>query len=741
MAFRNWIPTLVNYFSTMKDLDNQIEEIRTELCQNPNFIPRLLFDSIDLDQKNYITLNDFRLYLNNHFLPFEEQCLRRLIHNFDKDKDFSIDFEEFLGLVLTKFNLSVANNISNRKIINENYRIESSIETSFIKLLKLELNLVKILSKIADHLKYSKDFTTYEAFLAITKGEKYITSENLRAFLNDCDVNVHNNTFNLMSRLDSDGDGKISYEEFIDIFFPFKEDYKDSDVILNKEKSNNYTVNDSSYHNINNNIIINNSNFSDIDNNNNIKNDNIDDEEITINKINPTFLKQTNSNKINMSNYPENNKNIDDKKTKIRETYQMIKSTRLKNKNNNYNYINRFDRGNNKLNSPRRIGCNACGYIEKLTQSPLHFDYKKGINNKVRTLSMDNSLGETFDDSINIQTFRKGNLLSSPININKSNTMKQNLNNSNYFFPEREDSYISKLRTYTSPLKNNNIYNNSNIINNNISNSFRTRSPNKIYSLNNIDNCNLSQEEIYLSDLLLDIINQEKNIESNKLNLSYCNDANLINLFNFFDYSQRNQISQIDLIQSLKKVNLFISNEDANIIFNKYDKNYDNKLDYEEFCDMILPKNYSKAKIMSERESPLNFSGFSQETKNKISNVFQSIINGEKSNENYRRKLFSLPCFNPCNLYNIINRNCCPGIYKEDFVCLLEKNNKFIQPYENEILIDRFDKNNDGIINYNEFIDEITLKMKCNLFVSKGFFFIIFIFFFLDKKTLLMLYK
>ena len=161
----------------------------------------------------------------------------------------------------------------------------------------------------------------------------------------------------------------------------------------------------------------------------------------------------------------------------------------------------------------------------------------------------------------------------------------------------------------------------------------------------------------------------------------------------------------------MKKVHLFISNEDVNIIFNKYDKNYDNKLDYEEFCDMILPKNYSKAKIMSERESPLNFSGFSQETKNKISNVFQSIINGEKSNKNYRRKLFSLPCFNSCNFYNIINRNCCPGIYKEDFVCLLEKNNKFIQPFESEILIDRFDKNNDGIINYNEFTDEITPKM------------------------------
>ena len=37
---------------------------------------------------------------------------------------------------------------------------------------------------------------------------------------------------------------------------------------------------------------------------------------------------------------------------------------------------------------------------------------------------MDNSLGETFDDSINIQTFRKENLLSSPININKNKKMK-----------------------------------------------------------------------------------------------------------------------------------------------------------------------------------------------------------------------------------------------------------------------------------------------------------------------------
>ena len=221
MSCRIWMPTLVNYFSTLKILDEEIEEVRSELCQNPNFVPKALFDSIDIEQKSYITLNDLKIYLNNHYLPFEEQCLRRLIHNFDKDHDFSIDYEEFLGLILTKSNSSIANNVTN-KMIDENYRMDSSIDNIFIKLIKLELNLVKTLSKIADELKYSKDFTTYEAFLCITKNEKYITVDNLGEFLNEYNINIQNyDPFNLMCRLDNDGDGKISYEEFINIFFPY----------------------------------------------------------------------------------------------------------------------------------------------------------------------------------------------------------------------------------------------------------------------------------------------------------------------------------------------------------------------------------------------------------------------------------------------------------------------------------------------------------------------------------------
>ena len=700
MSYRIWISTLVNYFTTIKEVDSQIEEIRLSLCENKNFIPKALFDSIDLDHKNYITLNDLKIYLNNHYLNFEEQCLRRLIHNFDKDKDFSINYQEFLGLILTKSNSSLANNVSNSFISNEDYKIDTSIEIAFIKLLELELNLVKTLSQIADEIKYSSNFTTYEAFLAITKNEKYITVDNLGEFLKDYKINIDSyGPFNLMCRLDADGDGKISYEEFIDLFFPYKENYSPSDTQIKKEESNNYTINDASNSNIN----LNQNTF-------NISN-------------NSTFPNQMN----NIQDNPYNNGED------VNSTFKMIKSTRLKNRNPNNNiirnnYYRKAESSNYNLNSPKQnlFSNNPCNTIQTITHSPLGFDYKKGLNKKPRNSSMDNTFRSTFDNSYNQQSYKNINYnISSSINQFKNNysPMKNDLNNSNSFNSEsynNDNIYMNKLRTYSSPNKNNSIY-----LNNTYNEGYFTRSPKyspirtniikspriNLPKLNNNYCNNLNQTENALTDLLCDIITQENNIENCKTNLAYCNDANLTDLFQFFDYSQRNGISPIDLIQSLKEVGLFITNEDANIIFQKYDNNADGILDYEEFCDMILPKKFTDAKLLSEKYPPNSFNGFSPDTKNKISNVFTSIINGEKSIDNYRKQLTCLPCFSPYDLFNMINRNSCPGIYKEDLVYLLEKNCIFLKPFETEILIDRFEKNQDGVINYNEFTEEISPKL------------------------------
>ncbi len=41
----------------------------------------------------------------------------------------------------------------------------------------------------------------------------------------------------------------------------------------------------------------------------------------------------------------------------------------------------------------------------------------------------------------------------------------------------------------------------------------------------------------------------------------------------------------------------------------------------------------------------------------------------------------------------------------------MEKNGKFLQPFEAKLLIDKLDKDNDGIISYNEFMIELMPKI------------------------------
>ena len=103
---------------------------------------------------------------------------------------------------------------------NKDNKLENNVENAFKKLLIKELNLVKTLISIADELKYSKEFTTYEAYISIVKDQKYITQENLGNYLRENNVELDSiDPIILMFRIDADNDGKISYEEFQEIFF------------------------------------------------------------------------------------------------------------------------------------------------------------------------------------------------------------------------------------------------------------------------------------------------------------------------------------------------------------------------------------------------------------------------------------------------------------------------------------------------------------------------------------------
>ena len=159
---------------------------------------------------------------------------------------------------------------------------------------------------------------------------------------------------------------------------------------------------------------------------------------------------------------------------------------------------------------------------------------------------------------------------------------------------------------------------------------------------------------------------------------------------------------------NLKKIDLNLKNDEIKFIFNKFNKNSNEFFNFNEFCNLILPKKYSIAKYLIERKPKKFFSGFDFDSKKLLKNFFINIIQAEKSNEIYRKNLIENCDKNEC--FKIIAKKNNNFIEREDFIFFLQKNGKFIQPFEINLLFERFDKNKDGIVSYEEFINEIQPK-------------------------------
>ncbi len=159
---KEWLGSLLSYFMSIKTIDDNIESLRISLCSQNNFSSTQLFQYLDINNKDFILLNDFAKFLTKMRIPFEEKYLRKFIHNFDKDNDFCLNFQEFLGLILPKKNVDLKNKV----LINKNNHYKSDIigknvKNIFGKLLCEELELVKNCMKTAKFCRGSRGFTFY----------------------------------------------------------------------------------------------------------------------------------------------------------------------------------------------------------------------------------------------------------------------------------------------------------------------------------------------------------------------------------------------------------------------------------------------------------------------------------------------------------------------------------------------------------------------------------------------------
>jgi len=305
-----WTKKLLQFFKIINSIDNSIEKIRIKLNNLNNFSSAKLFNYLDKESKKYINLNDFKTFLQNNQISFAEKNLRKFIHNFDKDNDFSLNYKEFLGIISPKKDeiKKVKKSIDEETGTKDNNLVSDEIKRLFGELISEELNFVEKCYEASKNVRNCNEFTTYEAFREIVGDEKYMNVVNLGNYLKNKGLGMTDVEINqLMFRIDSDHDGMISYEEFKNIFLPLNDinfkynDYNKTNSYMDYYKENkNEQYNDKNSNNYKNNLPLkipklnlnihnnyysnenkeNNKNEINIDNkynyNTNIENDNID---------------------------------------------------------------------------------------------------------------------------------------------------------------------------------------------------------------------------------------------------------------------------------------------------------------------------------------------------------------------------------------------------------------------------------------------------------------------------------
>ena len=225
-------------FLTIIEKEKAINDIKISLSKSSSSNIMTYFNEIDTNIKGYIDLIDLKKYLNKYSLSFKEHTVRRFIHQYDKHQKFSLIYEDFCAIFKPYIE-----EYSNSKDQSSNI----SSHDIFLKILKDTLELIDQINNMTGEIRKADNFTSYEAFMGITKGKKYLDEEFLNNFLdNKCNKNEIKH---LIYLIDLNNDFLISYEEFQDFIIP--------NIMNEKEIDYKYEINDDTkYKKINDNKIV-----------------------------------------------------------------------------------------------------------------------------------------------------------------------------------------------------------------------------------------------------------------------------------------------------------------------------------------------------------------------------------------------------------------------------------------------------------------------------------------------------
>lgn len=217
-----------------------------------------------------------------------------------------------------------------------------------------------------------------------------------------------------------------------------------------------------------------------------------------------------------------------------------------------------------------------------------------------------------------------------------------------------------------------------------------------------------------LFDSLKDLIEIDKELERAKQALALKGDFTLHNGFKVFDYEDNGFATLDDIMEAFEIFHIYPKREEARLFLARYDQNKTNALGYPEFCEAFVPLNKNSADILRGRSSEFPHGyyrrrdEFSQSTIDAFARVLKLHLEVETSAEILRQKHVDLPKFRYDDAFTTLNQWGDDYLSVREFKEFFQKYGYFPTADELEILVDRFDKDHDGKVSYDEFFDEFS---------------------------------
>ncbi len=154
------------------------------------------------------------------------------------------------------------------------------------------------------------------------------------------------------------------------------------------------------------------------------------------------------------------------------------------------------------------------------------------------------------------------------------------------------------------------------------------------------------------------------------------------------------------------------------LLIRKYDQDYNGKLTFNEVATMLLSKDQNYSKLVLERKAYnqgstfLRTEPFTPETQMEFVNLLMMLVQTEVRCEQVRQQLRNRKDFKFNEAFASIDKKGKGGIGKAELAAFMELSHYYPTEREMTLLIERFDKNNNGFISYAEFVEELTPRIE-----------------------------